>query len=446
MSARPQWALALRKEPDGASVEIDILDAIGEWSGPNGVTARNLVSELRASGDVKNIRVRMNSGGGEVMEGLAIYNVLREHGAKVEVEVIGVAASMASVIAMAADVITMAPSAFMMVHNPWSIVAGDGDDLRDAAAFLDKLRDSLAGIYSVRTKRPKEEIAALMNAETWLTADEAVEQGFADRVAPPKKADRAAQAMAFASLVDFTNVPEALRSAIAAQAAPPPAPIPPPADGPAANNDPPPPIQKERHMAENKTPDPTNSVSVAIALGLPVGSTESDTRAAAVGLRDFELQVMTVTGAASRAEAVGMVRGMASAAIELKDAREELLAVKAERDAQKFESIVKGAVADLKLTPAEEKVERDLFAKAIEDGRSEDVIAELVGRLKVKAVDHRRRSDKKPGEGVGSGGAALVWNGKAYRDLPYAQRAKLAKENPELYRLMKDDHDAQSAA
>lgn len=434
-----KWSFALSKEDDGATVVLDILDVIGDWCGPNAVTARGTIAALDAAKDAKTIRARINSAGGEVTEGLAIYNALSQHPARVEVVVMGLAASMASVIAMAGDTITMAQGSFMMIHNPWTIAAGDGDDMRHAADFLDKLRDSLVGIYATRTKKPAEAIATMMADETWMKAEEAVTEGFADKVEGKKPA--AAQGLAYAALTDFTKVPEELKAALTARASSP-VPTPPAPDGTAPTN----PIGEGNSMSE-KNNDPTNTISVARALGLPAGATEQDAITRSVALRELEVLILALTGEKNIDAAVGVVRGSLGAAEKLKAANAELASVKAERDAQNFEALVSQGKADSKLTPAEEKFEREEFARAVEDGRGASAVERLRGMLKVKAADPRfTRTVKEPNASAGSG-TPLVWNGKAWKDLKPAQRSALSKENPELYQLMRQDHiDSTGAA
>lgn len=128
------------------------------------------------------IVVRINSGGGYVVEGLAIFNALdqaRQAGRKVTVHIDGLAASMASVIAMVGEEIHIADNAMMMIHNPWDIAMGDAEALRRKADLLDKTRDQLVGIYTARTGQTDKVVLAMMQAETWMDADEAVENGFA---------------------------------------------------------------------------------------------------------------------------------------------------------------------------------------------------------------------------------------------------------------------------
>ena len=165
-----------------ADTTISILDVIGDdiWSG-GGVTANRISAALRSIGS-QDITVRINSPGGDMFEGIAIYNLLRAHPAKVTVEVLGWAASAASIIAMAGDEIRMGLGSFMMVHNAWGIVIGNRHDMREAAILFDQFDAALADIYQARTGMTRTDIEQLMDAETFMTAAQAVEHGFADGV------------------------------------------------------------------------------------------------------------------------------------------------------------------------------------------------------------------------------------------------------------------------
>lgn len=146
----------------------------------DGITARQVlgdVSEITAD----RIQVRINSYGGDAFEGFAIYSTLRAHGAHIETYVDGVAASTASVIAMAGHEVTMAELSMLMIHNPWTMAMGEAEELRARADLLDKTRAKIVQAYG-RTKQSREQLQDWMAAETWFTGDEAVEAGFADSV------------------------------------------------------------------------------------------------------------------------------------------------------------------------------------------------------------------------------------------------------------------------
>jgi len=170
---------------------ITIFDVIGEdfWTG-GGVTAKRVSAALRAIGK-NDVTVKINSPGGDMFEGIAIFNMLRAHPAKVTVEVLGWAASAASIIAMAGDEIRMGLGTFMMVHNAWGIVVGNWHDMRDAADLFDGFDGAITDIYEARTGLKRADIEKLMDAETFMGPSEAVKNGFADAVDDDLKADKA---------------------------------------------------------------------------------------------------------------------------------------------------------------------------------------------------------------------------------------------------------------
>ncbi len=159
---------------------ITIYDPIGfDWWTGEGVTAKRISAALRSIGD-SDVTVKINSPGGDVFEGLAIYNLLREHKGKVTVQILGLAASAASFIAMAADEIQIARAGFLMIHNSWTMAAGDRNDIREVADFLEQIDGTLADIYAVRTGDPIEAMRKLMDVETWMGGAAAIDAGFAD--------------------------------------------------------------------------------------------------------------------------------------------------------------------------------------------------------------------------------------------------------------------------
>lgn len=185
--------------------EIYLYDEIGGW----GITAQQFARDLKALGDIARIDLRIHSPGGDVFAGMAIYNLLKSHPARVDVYIDGLAASMASVIAMAGDTVHMPENAMMMVHKPWGIQGGDADDMRRYADLLDKVEDSLVSAYVNKTGKTEDDIKALLKEETWMTGREAVEAGFADQITEPLAA--AAQ-LTSQRMQEFNHMPEALHN------------------------------------------------------------------------------------------------------------------------------------------------------------------------------------------------------------------------------------------
>ncbi|MEB8121787.1 Clp protease ClpP [Staphylococcus xylosus] len=170
------------------------------------VTAVDFKNELNQLGDVSEIDVHINSAGGNVFEGHAIYNMLKMHKAKVNIYVDALAASIASVIAMSGDIIFMHKNSFMMIHNSWIMTLGNSKDLRQTADLLDKTDQSSNNAYLDKaTNLSEEELKQLLEAETWLTADEALEKGLADEILG---ASEIAASISKDSYQMFKHVPE----------------------------------------------------------------------------------------------------------------------------------------------------------------------------------------------------------------------------------------------
>ena len=166
-----------------SGTEVLIYDEIGAY----GVTAKGFLAELGALPDDAAIDLRLNSPGGSVFDAVAIYNALKRHAGEITVWIDGIAASAASYIAMAGDTIVMPENAFLMIHDPSGLVMGTAEDMRATAEALDKVKGSLIQGYAAKSGKPDDEIAALMAAETWLDAKDALDLGFIDRIAEPVK-------------------------------------------------------------------------------------------------------------------------------------------------------------------------------------------------------------------------------------------------------------------
>lgn len=201
-----------------ATPELMIDDVIGgDWFFA-GITAKNVNRWLKENGKAKEILVRINSPGGSVFEGHSIYSALHKSDARVIVEVEGLAASAASVIAMAGDEIRVSKGAMIMIHESWGVTQGPAEDHIKAAELLRKINDEMADIYSARTKQTRERCLELMAEETWMGASEAKELGFCDAIIPAKgKPDQKAKSnAATAMLAAYKRAPSALTTAFAA--------------------------------------------------------------------------------------------------------------------------------------------------------------------------------------------------------------------------------------
>ena len=178
-----RWNPAIKASDENDNT-IGIYDPIGyDYWDDSGVTAKRISAALRSL-DGADVVVNINSPGGDVFEGLAIYNLLREYKGHVTVRVLGVAASAASFIAMAADEIQIARAGFFMIHNAWTGLWGNRNDLRETADFLEQIDDTIADIYHVKSGLSMDELKADMDKERWINGRDAIDSGFADAFLP----------------------------------------------------------------------------------------------------------------------------------------------------------------------------------------------------------------------------------------------------------------------
>jgi len=190
--------------------EIWIYEQIGEdfWSG-GGVTAKKFQEEL-AGIKAKQIDLHINSPGGQVFEGVTIYNLLKQHDATITTYIDGLAASIASVIALAGDKVVMAENALYMIHNPTGMVWGPAAEMRKMADVLDKIRSTMSTVYTGKTGKTEDEINGLLDAETWMTAAEAKEAGFVDEIADEMDLAACAKFIPVMQKAGFKHIPENL--------------------------------------------------------------------------------------------------------------------------------------------------------------------------------------------------------------------------------------------
>lgn len=195
--ATKSWYRIENKADETATIYV--YDEISAW----GITAKDFVNDL-GNIKAKTINLRINSPGGNVFDGITIHNALKQHAATVNVQVDGLAASIASIIAMAGDEIRMAQNSFMMIHNAWSYTAGNAVQMRKLADTLDKIDATLISTYQAKTGASESDIKKMMADETWLNADDALAKGFCDAVGDPT------EAKAHFDLSKFNNVPQAV--------------------------------------------------------------------------------------------------------------------------------------------------------------------------------------------------------------------------------------------
>jgi ATP-dependent Clp endopeptidase proteolytic subunit ClpP len=313
-----------------SGTEVLIYDEIGAY----GVSAKGILAELGALPDDAPIDLRLNSPGGSVFDAVAIFNALKRHAGPITVWIDGIAASAASYIAMAGDEIVMPENAFLMIHDPAGLVMGTAEDMRATAEALDKVKGSLIQGYASKSGKAEEEIAALMAAETWLDANEALDLGFIDRIAEPVRI-----AASF-DIGRFRNAPPLLLEAVAETDAAP--------NGFEGGPDQPteatPPAVPESDVGKDNITTPVEDPSAP--LGQDVGVSDGNTRPSSLSESSVAAADTAPDATTIRAEAIGHARAvidlcrlagqlqMAGGFLEqdasLDDVRTRLLAAKAE--------------------------------------------------------------------------------------------------------------------
>lgn len=177
--ALEKWDRTIQAAEKDTSATINIYSTVGEFGDGSGMTAK-IVSAILRNAKGADVTVNINSGGGDFFEGLAIHTLLTEYEGAVTVNIIGLAASAASVVAMAGDKINIASSAFLMIHNAWTLAIGNKNDMRAVADMLDQFDNAMVGLYSKKTGKSDKEIRKMMDAETFIQGSDAYDEGFVD--------------------------------------------------------------------------------------------------------------------------------------------------------------------------------------------------------------------------------------------------------------------------
>lgn len=201
------WYKAELKE---RKVEIDIFDEIGGWGVTADVFRDDVKAMLDANTHANELHINLNSPGGSVFDGIAIHNFIKGLNMKTVVKIDALAASIATVIALGADEVHMNENAFFMIHNPWTVVMGEAEEMRKQADVMDKIKDVIVNIYLRKTRISRAELSDLMDNETWLTAEEAKRMNFIDVIS----GGLAIAACATTGFINnFNNIPKGLKMA-----------------------------------------------------------------------------------------------------------------------------------------------------------------------------------------------------------------------------------------
>jgi ATP-dependent Clp protease protease subunit len=205
------------KNAKDGKATLYVYENIGEsWFSEDPLTAKRFSDELKALGSVKEINVRINSVGGSVFDARAMASQLRDHPAKIVVDIDGVCASAATYIACVGSECRIAPDGVYMVHLPSGICVGTADEMRKSADALDVILNGMMEVYTSRTKKPAKEIRSLVDAETWMTPEQALEHGFVDKISEnPMRLAASAERSKFANMtLPFRNLPDSLKERV----------------------------------------------------------------------------------------------------------------------------------------------------------------------------------------------------------------------------------------
>lgn len=366
------------KEGDGSTATtavIRLYDPIDSWGEWWGVSAKEFASVLDGLPDsVTEIRLLINSPGGEVTEGVAILNLLRNHPARVVAVVEGLAASSASFIAAGADELIVARNSELMIHDAWGLCVGNADDMRQMADLLNHFSDNIASVYAEKAGGSVADWRVLMAAETWFSADEAIESGLADSlIEPPSNDDAKAKNRFDLSIFNFAGRANAPGPQVSATV-----PSPPPRPG-----------QEGASLMD--------VTEIREALGLPDDTSDEDVLTAALD-RLTEPAPPPPTPEASLPEGV-----VAISEAQLEELRNDAQAGREAREAQvkaERNALVDAAVKDGRIAPAE----RDAWFAKLETGTgAEQVLAALKpGVIPVDQIGHGGNADLDSDEAIWS--------------------------------------------
>jgi ATP-dependent Clp endopeptidase proteolytic subunit ClpP len=340
------------------TLEIDVFDVIGETYDGEGFGAKALRARLKDAGEIDAIKLRVNSLGGDVWDGFASYELLRDHPARVEVTIEGVAASMATVIAMAGDRIEMAANADFMIHEPWSVSMGAAEDLEHAAQHLESLAQNIAATYASRTGRSVEEVRQWMKDETWMSATQAKERGFVDAVLPRK--ERAAAALSPEQVEAYRRADPAARALMVAPRFAAPEAL---AAARAAETD----TETQTHAAPQAAQGAPQAARGDMSMNAILKALGAASEAEALTL---VATLMALTAKSSGVESLGVIEAWKTSAEKGARAEAELAGVRAalaKREKEDAEAdaarLINSAVEDGRLPPAKRANAETLFAK-----------------------------------------------------------------------------------
>lgn len=392
----------------GDTLELRMYGPIGGGFFSDGVCAESVDKALKDSPHAKTITVKISSPGGAAFEGLAIRSMLAAHPASVTCEVEGLAASAASIIAMAGDKITMHAGSALMIHEASAMTRGTSKEHRQAMDALETLNDGMADIYATRSGMSKEECRVLMDAETWLTPEQAVSKKFADNVVKAKKSPTSPTSVFDLSAFGYRHVPEQFTAA----AMPP---------------------QKDTSMS---------FAAIAQALGLDSAADESSVTTAVRKLRSAVSDIQTITGATSLDAAIGVVRANSEAAKQLPALQEQLKANADALEAQERAALIAADASDKdgpKLTPATIAFCATL---SLEQFKAYLNAAHRIVALKPQPASKTQPSVVSSGKPSGATAevTAVTHEGKSWEQMSNRDKVALLESDKDAYAALRADY------
>lgn len=400
-------------------LEIDVKSPVGKTNWWVDTVSANDVRRAVKESKASTIRLWINSDGGDVFEGLSIYQQLVSSPARVEVTVSGLAASAASLIAMAGDSIEMGAGSWMMIHETWGRHEGRSSDLRAWADVLDRITDDVAGIYAKRTGQSVATVRDMLAKETWLTAEQALSLGFATAVAPAKATAKNSARMGEVFLSShYENTPAELLARLGQK-----------------------PGSSQLELLPKES-DMSIPKSIRSALNLKDDADEPSVLKAIAELQSGVSQGLASINLASKfeaatgksgEEALGTALAWKASHERLAATEAELAKTKADAEAKAFEAFLSGArdgsaFEDKK--PRLTKAESDKLAEQVTSGAMSREAAEAFVRIK-SPVSHLQAA---PAAAGGASGGSV----KSYRNMSNRERAQLQRDNPESYAQLRD--------
>lgn len=433
----------------GETVELRMYGEIGDgFFYGDGITAKRVSETLTGAPNAKVINVRMSSPGGSVWEGMAIRSMLSGHPARVEVDIEGLCASAATLVAMAGDSIRMHTGSSMMIHEGSRSTRGDLREHQRSISLLEAVNDGAASVFAARCGKTKEEILALMAAETWLTPESAKEMGLADEIIAGK-VKPVPEMTLDVSRFGYRNVPPhiaAVSMRLAGEEARPTA-----RDAGNTTTEPTGRTADVNPPEENK---PMSYARIAMALGLSGEGATAEEGAVMGAITNINKKIsqhdvlMTelrgITGKSSDAEVLGAVRGLVEAAGQVTQLRERLTQLEAQNEAGERDRLIAADAADpkgRKLTPA--------IAALYKTRSAAELKAFLDVAPYVLAAPNKDQTEPPVMTG-GAGGESpqtgpLKWNGKTWAEMSNVEKHNLHVENPDVYNQLRAAHRGQAA-